>query len=113
MSPAQILMSRSQTRTASVQGTHQSEQGGADRIRAAALEPLPFSGEISASILSPSAPVQRVLPMLMLMLLMLMLLVFMLLMLVLMDILMLVLFVFMLLVLMLMMLMLMLLVLCF
>ena len=75
---------------------NQSEQGGADRFRAAAFKPLSLSGEISASIMSPSASVQRVLPMLMLMLLMLLLLVFMLLMLVSMDILMLVLFVFML-----------------
>ena len=43
----QILTSKSQTWKTSVQGAHQPEQGGADRFRAAAFEPLSLSGELS------------------------------------------------------------------
>ena len=43
----QILTSNSQTWKTSVQGSHQPEQGGADRFRAAAFEPLSLSWELS------------------------------------------------------------------
>ena len=43
----QILTSNSQTWKTSVQGSYQPEQGGADRFRAAAFEPLSLSGELS------------------------------------------------------------------
>ena len=65
---------------------NQSEQGGADRFRAAAFEPLSLSGDSLGFHHVTSASVQRVLPMLMLMILMLMLFVSMLLMLVLFEI---------------------------